>query len=142
MFVDIALQFILATVIGAIWVAPFVVTPAARKTLDKEALKFFLRSFFFRLNLFLIVFLGLYLGVYYFLKLGTYELFFSNSETLLASIMVVTIFLNLFISLLLSSIDQHKNKVLFNTFHLLSVVILIGNSFAATYLLVQKFLLI
>jgi hypothetical protein len=142
MFVDIALQFILATVIGSIWAAPLVVTPAARKTLDKEALKFFLRSFFFRLNFFLIVFLGLYLGIYYFLKLGTYELFLSNSETLLASIMVVTIFLNLFISLLLSSIDQHKNKVLFNTFHLLSVVILIGNSFAATYLLVQKFLLI
>ncbi|URQ62786.1 hypothetical protein M9B40_03400 [SAR86 cluster bacterium] len=142
MFVDIALQFILATVIGSIWAAPLVVTPAARKTLDKEALKFFLRSFFFRLNFFLIVFLGLYLGIYYFLKLGTYELFLSNSETLLASIMVVTIFLNLFISLLLSSIDQHKNRVLFNTFHLFSVVILIGNSFAATYLLVQKFLLI
>ena len=142
MFVDIALQFILATVIGSIWVAPFVVTPAARKTLDKEALKFFLRSFFFRLNLFLIVFLGLYLGIFYFLKLGTYELFFSNYETLLACIMIVTIFLNLFISLLLSSIDQLKNRVLFNIFHLLSVVILIGNSFAATYLLVQKFLLI
>ena len=74
MFVDIALQFILATVIGSIWAAPFVVTPAARKTLDKEALKFFLRSFFYRLNLFLIVFLGLYLGIFYFLKLGTFEL--------------------------------------------------------------------
>tara|TARA_Y100000591_G_scaffold324786_1_gene344715 strand:- start:44 stop:472 length:429 start_codon:yes stop_codon:yes gene_type:complete len=142
MFVDIALQFILATVIGSIWTAPFVVTPAARKTLDKEALKFFLRSFFFRLNLFLIVFLGLYLGIFYFLKLETYELFFSNSETLLACIMIVTIFLNLLISLLLSSIDQLKNKVLFNIFHLLSVIILIGNSFAATYLLIQKFLVI
>ena len=142
MFVDIALQFILATVIGSIWAAPFVVTPAARKTLDKEALKFFLRSFFYRLNLFLIVFLGLYLGIFYFLKLGTYELFFSNSEILLTCIMIVTIFLNLFISLLLSSIDQLKNRAVFNTFHLLSMVILVGNSFAATYLLVQKFLLI
>ena len=142
MFIDIALQFILATVIGSIWATPFVVTPAARKTLDKETLKFFLRSLFFRLNLFLIVFLGLYLGIFYFFKLGTYELLFSNYETLLACIMIVTIFLNLFISLLLSSIDQLKNRVLFNIFHLLSVVILIGNSFAATYLLVQKFLLI
>ena len=96
MFVDIALQFILATIIGSIWAAPFVITPAARRTLDKEALKFFLRSFFFRLNLFLIVFLGLYLGIFYFFKLGTYELLFSNYETLLACIMIVTIFLNLF----------------------------------------------
>ena len=47
MFVDIALQFILATVIGSIWAAPFVVTPAARKTLDKEALKFFFKVFIF-----------------------------------------------------------------------------------------------
>ena len=80
MFVDIALQFILATIIGSIWAAPFVITPAARRTLDKEALKFFLRSFFFRLNLFLIVFLVQYLGIFYFFKLGTYELFFSNYE--------------------------------------------------------------
>ena len=118
MFVDIALQFILATIIGSIWAAPFVITPAARRTLDKEALKFFLRSFFFRLNLFLIVFLVQYLGIFYFFKLGTYELFFSNYETLIACIMIVTIFLNLFISLLLSSIDQLKNRVLFNIFHL------------------------
>ena len=82
------------------------------------------------------------INIFYFFKLGTYELFFSNYETLIACIMIVTIFLNLFISLLLSSIDQLKNRVLFNIFHLLSVVILIGNSFAATYLLVQKFLLI
>ena len=53
MFVDIALQFILATIIGSIWAAPFVITPAARRTLDKEALKFFLRSFFYCVSLWL-----------------------------------------------------------------------------------------
>ena len=47
MFAEIALQTILAAIVGAVWLTPLVVSPAAKSSLDEEALKFFLKTSFF-----------------------------------------------------------------------------------------------
>ena len=58
MFADIALQTILAAIVGGIWITPLVVSPAAKSSLDDAALKFFLKSFFFRFHLFIVLMLA------------------------------------------------------------------------------------
>ena len=50
MFAEIALQTVLAVIVGGVWLTPLVVSPAARSSLDEEALKFFLKTFFFTIS--------------------------------------------------------------------------------------------
>ena len=80
MFVDIALQTILAAIVGGIWITPLVVSPAARASLDDESLRFFLRSFFFRFHLFIVLMLLIYLSIVYFFQLGEYDLIWSSTK--------------------------------------------------------------
>ena len=85
MIIEIALQTVLAMVIGGVWLSILVVTPAARNSLDKQSLGYFLKSFFFRLNLFLILMILSYLGIIYFFQLEQYELIWSSTRNLIGS---------------------------------------------------------
>ncbi len=140
MIIEIALQTVLAMVIGGVWLSILVVTPAARNSLDKQSLGYFLKSFFFRLNLFLILMILSYLGITYFFQLEQYELIWSSTRNLIFLILLGANLLNLFIGLFL---DHEKNKEAgptFKIFHSFSILILAATSFVALYYLVEKFL--
>ena len=89
MFADIALQTILAAIVGGIWITPLVVSPAARASLDSDALRFFLKSFFFRFHLFIVLMLFSYLVIVYFFKLSEYELIWADTKNLAMLIKMV-----------------------------------------------------
>ena len=122
MFAEIALQTILAAIVGAIWLTPLVVSPAARSSLDEEALKFFLKTFFFRFHLFIVILLFSYLSIIYFFQLKEYELIWSSTKNLVMFVLLGANTINLLFSLIINNvkIDQfplrrHFKKISINT---------------------------
>ena len=102
MFVDIALQTLLAAIVGGIWITPLVVSPAARASLDDESLRFFLRSFFFRFHLFIVLMLLIYLSIVYFFQLGEYDLIWSSTKNFMMLVLLGLNFFNLILGLMLN----------------------------------------
>ena len=140
MFVDIALQTILAAIVGGIWLTPLVVSPAARASLDDESLRFFLRSFFFRFHLFIVLMLLSYLSIIYFFQLGGYELIWSSTKNLVMLVLLGFNLFNLIIGLMLNNIKVDTNGVFFKIIHGISVAIFTATSFISLYYLIEKFI--
>ena len=140
MFVDIALQTILAAIVGGIWLTPLVVSPAARASLDDESLRFFLRSFFLRFHLFIVLMLLAYLSIIYFFQLGEYELIWSSTKNLVMLVLLGFNLFNLIIGLMLNNIKVDTNGVFFKIIHGISVAILTATSFISLYYLIEKFI--
>ena len=106
MMVEIALHTILAAMIGGIWLSVMVVAPAARNSLDNQSQGFYLKSFFFRLNLYIILLIVGYLAIIYFFQLGQYELIWSSNKNLIFLSLLGGNFINLFIGIFLN----HEKK--------------------------------
>ena len=140
MIAEIVLQTALAAIIGGIWLTPLVVGPAARASLDDQGRRYFLKSFFIRFNIFLIIMIALYLGVFYFFILKEYEIFFSVTANFIMTVLLFANILNLIISFFLDG--SNKGLLSFKIFHSLSTFILAVTSFASLYLLIEKFLII
>ena len=139
MFAEIALQTILAAIVGAIWLTPLVVSPAARSSLDEEALKFFLRTFFFRFHLFIVVLLFIYLSIVYFFQLTEYELIWSSTKNLVILILLAANTINLLLSLIINNVKIDTASLMFRVLHGLSVAIFASTSFVSLYYLIEKF---
>ena len=142
MFVDIALQTILAAIVGGIWLTPLVVSPAARASLDDESLRFFLRAFFFRFHLFIILMLLAYLSIIYFFQLTEYELIWSSTKNLVMLILLGLNILNMLLSLIINNTKIDTASSLFRVMHGLSVAIFASTSFVSLYYLIEKFILV
>jgi len=140
MFVDIALQTILAGIVGGIWITPLVVSPAARASLDDESLRFFLRSFFFRFHLFIVLMLLIYLSIVYFFQLGEYELIWSNTKNLMMLVLLGLNLFNLILGLMLNNEKVDTNGIFFKVVHGISVAIFTATSFISLYYLIEKFI--
>ena len=140
MFVDIALQTILAAIVGGIWITPLVVSPAARASLDDESLRFFLRSFFFRFHLFIILMLLAYLSIVYFFQLSEYDLIWSDNKNFGILVLLGLNFLNLIFGLLLNGEKVDINGIFFKIIHGISVAIFTATSFISLYYLIEKFI--
>ena len=140
MFAEIALQTILAAIVGAIWLTPLVVSPAARSSLDEEALKFFLKTFFFRFHLFIVVSLFIYLSIVYFFQLTEYELIWSSTKNLVILILLAANTINLLLSLIINNVKIDTASLMFRVLHGLSVAIFASTSFASLYYLIEKFI--
>ena len=140
MFAEIALQTILAAIVGAIWLTPLVVSPAARSSLDEEALKFFLRTFFFRFHLFIVVLLFIYLSIVYFFQLTEYELIWSSTKNLVILILLAANTINLLLSLIINNVKIDTASLMFRVLHGLSVAIFASTSFVSLYYLIEKFI--
>ena len=140
MFAEIALQTILAAIVGAIWLTPLVVSPAARSSLDEEALKFFLRTFFFRFHLFIVVSLFIYLSIVYFFQLTEYELIWSSTKNLVILILLAANTINLLLSLIINNVKIDTSSLMFRILHGLSVAIFASTSFVSLYYLIEKFI--
>ena len=140
MFAEIALQTIQAAIVGAIWLTPLVVSPAARSSLDEEALKFFLRTFFFRFHLFIVVLLFIYLSIVYFFQLTEYELIWSSTKNLVILILLAANTINLLLSLIINNVKIDTASLMFRVLHGLSVAIFASTSFASLYYLIEKFI--
>ena len=140
MFAEIALQTILAVIVGAIWLTPLVVSPAARSSLDEEALKFFLRTFFFRFHLFIVVLLFIYLSIVYFFQLTEYELIWSSTKNLVILILLAANTINLLLSLIINNVKIDTASLMFRVLHGLSVAIFASTSFVSLYYLIEKFI--
>ncbi len=139
MIADIALQIILAAIVGGIWLTPLVVNPAAKASLDDEALKYFLKSFFFRFHLFIVSMLLGYLCVVYFFKLEEYDLLWSNSHNLVMLILFGTNILNLLLSLIINNTKIDTDSIFFKCMHGISVAIFASTSLISLYFLIEKF---
>ena len=139
MFAEIALQTILAVIVGAIWLTPLVVSPAARSSLDEEALKFFLKTFFLRFHLFLVIMLSVYLSIIYFFQLSEYELIWSSTKNLVMLILLVANTVNLLLSLIINNTKIDTASSFFRVMHGLSVAIFASTSFVSLYYLIEKF---
>ena len=140
MFAEIALQTILAAIVGAIWLTPLVVSPAARSSLDEEALKFFLKTFFFRFHLFIVILLFAYLSIIYFFQLTEYELIWSSTKNLVMLILLVANTINLLLSLIINNVKIDTSSLMFRIMHGLSVAIFASTSFVSLYYLLEKFI--
>ena len=140
MIAEITLQTILAAIVGAIWATPLVVSPAARNSLDKDALRFFLKSYFLRFNLFLILMLSFYIGVIYFFLLPEYELLWSSGKNLTMLILLGFNMFNFFLGLIIDNTKIDNSSNFFKFMHAFSVAILAATSFIALYFLIEKFL--
>ena len=140
MFVDIALQTILAAIVGGIWLTPLVVSPAARASLDDESLRFFLRSFFFRFHLFIVLMLLAYLSIVYFFELSEYELIWSSNKNLMMLVLLGLNLFNLILGPIINSAKIDTNGIFFKVFHGTSVAIFTATSFISLYYLVEKFI--
>ena len=140
MFAEIALQTILAAIVGAIWLTPLVVSPAARSSLDEEALKFFLKTFFFRFHLFIVVLLLAYLSIVYFFQLTEYELIWSSTKNLVMLILLGANTINLLLSLIINNVKIDTASLMFRVLHGLSVAIFASTSFVTLYYLIEKFI--
>tara|TARA_B100000214_G_C23908816_1_gene600263 strand:- start:749 stop:1177 length:429 start_codon:yes stop_codon:yes gene_type:complete len=140
MFVDIALQTILAAIVGGIWLTPLVVSPAARASLDDESLRFFLRSFFFRFHLFIVLMLLAYLCIVYFFELSEYELIWSSNKNLMMLVLLGLNLFNLILGPMINSTKIDTNGIFFKVFHGTSVAIFTATSFISLYYLVEKFI--
>ena len=135
MFAEIALQTILAAIVGAIWLTPLVVSPAARSSLDEEALKFFLKTFFFRFHLFIVILLFAYLSIVYFFQLTEYELIWSSTKNLVMLILLGANTINLLLSLIINNVKIDTSSLMFRVLHGLSVAIFASTSFVSLYYL-------
>jgi hypothetical protein len=142
MFAEIALQTILAAVVGAVWLTPLVVSPAARSSLDDEALKFFLRTFFFRFHLFIVLMLFAYLSIVYLFQLTEYELIWSSTKNLVMLILLGANIINLLFSLIINNTKIDTTSSLFRVMHGLSVAIFASTSFISLYYLIEKFIVV
>ena len=140
MFAEIALQTILAAIVGAIWLTPLVVSPAARSSLDEEALKFFLKTFFFRFHLFIVILLFAYLSIVYFFQLTDYELIWSSTKNLVMLILLGANTINLLLSLIINNVKIDTSSLMFRIMHGLSVAIFASTSFVSLYYLLEKFI--
>ena len=140
MFAEIALQTILAAIVGAIWLTPLVVGPAARSSLDEEALKFFLKTFFFRFHLFIVILLFAYLSIVYFFQLTEYELIWSSTKNLVMLILLGANTINLLLSLIINNVKIDTSSLMFRVLHGLSVAIFASTSFVSLYYLIEKFI--
>jgi len=140
MFAEIALQTILAAIVGAIWLTPLVVSPAARSSLDEEALKFFLKTFFFRFHLFIVILLFSYLSIIYFFQLKEYELIWSSTKNLVMLILLGANTINLLLSLIINNVKIDTSSLMFRVLHGLSVAIFASTSFVSLYYLIEKFI--
>ena len=140
MFAEIALQTILAGIVGAIWLTPLVVSPAARSSLDEEALKFFLKTFFFRFHLFIVILLFAYLSIVYFFQLTEYELIWSSTKNLVMLILLGANTINLLLSLIINNVKIDTSSLMFRILHGLSVAIFASTSFVSLYYLIEKFI--
>ena len=140
MFAEIALQTILAAIVGAIWLTPLVVSPAARSSLDEEALKFFLKTFFFRFHLFIVILLFAYLSIIYFFQLTEYELIWSSTKNLVMLILLGANTINLLLSLIINNVKIDTSSLMFRVLHGLSVAIFASTSFVSLYYLIEKFI--
>tara|TARA_B100001989_G_scaffold197595_1_gene146221 strand:+ start:257 stop:685 length:429 start_codon:yes stop_codon:yes gene_type:complete len=140
MFVDIALQTILAIIVGGIWITPLVVSPAARSSLDDDSLKFFLRSFFFRFHLFVVIMLLAYLSIVYFFQLSEYELIWSSNKNLIMLVLLALNFINLILGSLLNNAKVDTKGLFFRLIHGTSVAIFTATSFISLYYLIEKFI--
>ena len=140
MFAEIALQTILAAIVGAIWLTPLVVSPAARSSLDEEALKFFLKTFFFRFHLFIVILLFAYLSIVYFFQLTEYELIWSSTKNLVILILLGANTINLLLSLIINNVKIDTSSLMFRVLHGLSVAIFASTSFVSLYYLIEKFI--
>ena len=140
MFAEIALQTILAAIVGAIWLTPLVVSPAARSSLDEESLKFFLKTFFFRFHLFIVILLFAYLSIVYFFQLTEYELIWSSTKNLVMLILLGANTINLLLSLIINNVKIDTSSLMFRVLHGLSVAIFASTSFVSLYYLIEKFI--
>ena len=140
MFAEIALQTILAAIVGAIWLTPLVVSPAARSSLDEEALKFFLKTFFFRFHLFIVILLFAYLSIVYFFQLTEYELIWASTKNLVMLILLGANTINLLLSLIINNVKIDTSSLMFRILHGLSVAIFASTSFVSLYYLIEKFI--
>ena len=140
MFAEIALQTILAAIVGAVWLTPLVVSPAARSSLDEEALKFFLKTFFFRFHLFIVILLFAYLSIVYFFQLTEYELIWSSTKNLVLLILLGANTINLLLSLIINNVKMDTSSLMFRVLHGLSVAIFASTSFVTLYYLIEKFI--
>ena len=140
MFAEIALQTILAAIVGAIWLTPLVVSPAARSSLDEEALKFFLKTFFFRFHLFIVILIFAYLSIVYFFQLTEYELIWSSTKNLVMLILLGANTINLLLSLIINNVKIDTSSLMFRILHGLSVAIFASTSFVSLYYLIEKFI--
>ena len=140
MFAEIALQTILAAIVGAIWLTPLVVSPSARSSLDEEALKFFLKTFFFRFHLFIVILLFAYLSIVYFFQLTEYELIWSSTKNLVMLILLGANTINLLLSLIINNVKIDTSSLMFRILHGLSVAIFASTSFVSLYYLIEKFI--
>ena len=140
MFAEIALQTILAAIVGAIWLTPLVVSPAARSSLDEEALKFFLKTFFFRFHLFIVILLFAYLSIVYFFQLTEYELIWASTKNLVMLILLGANTINLLLSLIINNVKIDTSSLMFRVLHGLSVAIFASTSFVSLYYLIEKFI--
>ena len=140
MFAEIALQTILAAIVGAIWLTPLVVSPAARSSLDEEALKFFLKTFFFRFHFFIVILLFAYLSIVYFFQLTEYELIWSSTKNLVMLILLGANTINLLLSLIINNVKIDTSSLMFRVLHGLSVAIFASTSFVSLYYLIEKFI--
>ena len=140
MFAEIALQTILAAIVGAIWLTPLVVSPAARSSLDEEALKFFLKTFFFRFHFFIVISLFAYLSIVYFFQLTDYELIWSSTKNLVMLILLGANTINLLLSLIINNVKIDTSSLMFRVLHGLSVAIFASTSFVTLYYLIEKFI--
>ena len=142
MFADIALQTILAAIVGGIWITPLVVSPAARSSLDEEALKFFLKTFFFRFHFFIVLMLFAYLSIVYLFQLKEYELIWTSTKNLVMLILLGANIVNLLLSLIINNTKIDTASSLFRVMHGLSVAIFASTSFVSLYFLIEKFILV
>ena len=140
MFAEIALQTILAAIVGAVWLTPLVVSPAARSSLDEESLKFFLKTFFFRFHLFIVILLFAYLSIVYFFQLKEYELIWSSTKNLVMLILLGANTINLLLSLIINNVKIDTSSLMFRVLHGLSVAIFASTSFVSLYYLIEKFI--
>ena len=140
MFVDIALQTILAAIVGGIWITPLVGSPAARASLDDESLRFFLRSFFFRFHLFIVLMLLIYLSIVYFFQLGEYDLIWSSTKNFMMLVLLGLNLFNLILGLMLNNAKVDTNGIFFKIIHGTSVAIFTATSFISLYYLIEKFI--
>ena len=140
MMVDIALQTMLAAIIGGIWLSIVVVAPAARNSLDNQSQGFYSKSFFFRLNLYIILLIIGYLAIIYFFQLGQYELIWSSNKNLIFLSLLGGNLVNIFIGIFLNHEKNDDKTTSFRFFHSLSILILTATSFVALYYLIEKFL--
>ena len=140
MFAEIALQTILAAIVGGIWVTPLVVSPAARSSLDDDSLKFFLKAFFFRFHLFIVLMLFTYLSIVYFFQLAEYELIWSSTKSLVMLVLLGLNVVNLLLSLIINNTKLETASAFFKIMHGVSVAIFASTSFVSLFYLIEKFI--